>query len=140
MSTAPPRRVEGRKYFHPRAPGIVHQTGLFIPDHQRGKFPIVLPTCSTRWPMHRSTTDATDVVGRAQLPVIGTPESNINPFKILPTTETELCRFSKSAIGGKCSKSGNCRSTNFSPVANAANSGADSSVSDGTVQLPRHGM
>ena len=92
----------------------------------------------------------TNEVGRAQLPSVSTPESNMNPFQSTQNTETELCRFSKiadtelcrfskSIIGGKCCKSGNCRSANSSPVDNTVQSGADSSVSDGTAQLPSDG-
>ena len=123
----------------PAGTGNCAHTGPVHPGHQRVIFTLVLPTHSTWWPVHKSTTDDTDEVGRAQLPVVSTPESNVHLSKILPTTETELSRFSKSTIGGKCCKSGNSRSTNFSPASNAANSVADSSASVGTVQLSSDG-
>ena len=65
LSDAPPRRVGGRVYLRPRSPGIVTKPDLFIPDHQRVRFPIVLPTGPFISP--------TDEIGRALPPTIPTP-------------------------------------------------------------------
>ena len=103
LSDASPRRVGGRVY------GIVTKPDLFIPDHQRVRFPIVLTTSLFIRP-----TGTTDVSGRAQLPVVPTPESNIDPSQstqsaetdqstqlrpISKTAETEPCQFSDWTLG-----------------------------------------
>ena len=139
MSDAPPRRVEGRVYLHPRSPGIVTKPDLFIPDHQRVRFPIVLPT----GPFIRPT-DTDDLSGRAQLPAVPTPidpfQSRRNYCKFVRECEIRnACQFSDCNYGDSANPSDDDNNDDLLPedycgtstAADSANSGKSTAAAIG---------